>query len=214
MRLVSAAKALPKRHPAGVLQRSAYYFIFPTVVMTVTVQIMILRSTRFQEYSSWSWDPSEKTLPNFNDVTDHALQDSLMPVCTDPCLWKAGINGSWVQDFDFARDHGQYDSPWVIPPGPYQRRTGGAHVPSKDAPFPWRTSWKWVDQQCSVDVMTYDGICRVLKRLNIRHLLFYGDSLTQSHVTSFVNKMNSTNFYMDKEKDVIIKGVLTCHVKY
>ena len=61
--------------------------------------------------------------------------------------------------------------------------------------------------------MTYDGICRVLKRLNIRHLLFYGDSLTVvSHVTSFVNKMNSTNFYMDKEKDVIIKGVLTCQV--
>ena len=95
MRLISAAKALSKRHPAGVLQRSAYYFIFPTVVMTVTVQIMILRSTRFQEYSSWSWDPSEKTLPNFNNVADHALQDSLMPVCMDPCLWKAGIDGSW-----------------------------------------------------------------------------------------------------------------------
>ena len=122
-----------------------------------------------------------------------------MPVCTDPCLWKAGIDGS--------------DSPWVIPPGPYKQRTGGAHVPSKDAPFPWRTSWKWVDQQCSVDVMSYDDIYRVLKRLNIRHLLFYGDdSLTESHVTSFVNKMNSTNFYMDKEKDVIIKGVLTCQV--
>ena len=155
MRLISAAKALPKRHPAGVLQRSAYYFIFPTVVVTVTVQIMILRSTRFQEYSSWSWDSSEKTLPNSNDVTDHGLEDSLMPVCTDPCLWKAGIDGS--------------DSPWVIPPGPYKQRTGGAHVPSKDAIFSWRTSWKWVDhQQCSVDVMTYDGICRVLKRLNIR----------------------------------------------
>jgi hypothetical protein len=125
------------------------------------------------------------------------------PVCVDPCLWKAGINGSWVQDFEFAENYGQYLTPWVIPPGPYFRRTAGAFIPSEDAPFPWRTSWKWVDHECSVDVMTYDGICRIMEGLNIRHLLFYGDSLTESHYSSFVNKMGLINF--DKTK-----GVLTC----
>lgn len=129
----------------------------------------------------------------------------------DPCLRKAGINGSWVQDFDFSRNHGQYDTPWVVPDGPYQRRTSGAFVPSEDAPFPWRTSWKWVDQECPVNVMTYDGICNILKRLNIRHLLFYGDSLSRQHYNSFVNQMNSTNFDKEKEKQVNA-GVLTCQV--
>ena len=130
-------------------------------------------------------------------------KDEHVPVCADPCIWKAGIDGSWVQDFDFARDYGQYDTPRAIADGPYGKRTAGAHVPSKDAPFPWRTSWKWVDQECPVDVMTYVGICHILKRLNIRRLLFYGDSLTEQHYSSFVNQMNSTNF--DKAK-----GVLTC----
>jgi hypothetical protein len=51
-----------------------------------------------------------------------------IPECTDKYLWLAGINGSWVQAFDFARDHGQYSSPWVIGPGPYFRRTAGAFV--------------------------------------------------------------------------------------
>ena len=87
---------------------------------------------------------------------------STAAVCVDPCLWKAGINGSWVQDFEFAENYGQYPTPLVIPQGPYFRRTAGAFIPSEDAPFPWRTSWKWVDHECSVDVMTYDGICRIL----------------------------------------------------
>ena len=130
-----------------------------------------------------------------------------VPACMDPCLENTGINGSWVQDFGFARDYGQYDTPLVLPEGPYARRTGGAHVPSKEAPFPWRTSWKWVDRQCPVDIMTYANICRITMKLNIRHFLFYGDSLTESHHRSFVNKMNSTNF--DKNT-----GVLTCHEQH
>jgi hypothetical protein len=101
--------------------------------------------------------------------------------CTDKCPWLAGINGSWVQDFDFARDHGQYPSPWVIGPGPYFRRTAGAFVPSEDEPFPRRTSWKWIDNQkeCQVDSLTYKKLCQVLGKLQDRRILL-GDPLTQS----------------------------------
>jgi len=161
------------------------------------VILQFLRKLDRYEYADTSWNEVAHLYPSDKDAQ----------VChTDPCLWNAGINGSWVQDFDFARNHGQYVTPWVVPDGPYGKRTGNAHVASEDAPFPWRTSWKWMDHQCSVDVMTYDNICHALRKLEIRHILFFGDSLTESHYTSFVNKMGLTNF--DKAR-----GVLSCQMQ-
>jgi len=138
------------------------------------------------------------------------IKTDAIPTVINSYVENVGINGSWVQDFDFARDYGQYSTPWVYPLGPYGKRTAGAFVPSEDAPFPWPTSWKWVDNECSVDIMTYEGICHVLKRHNIRHILFYGDSLTNSHYTSFVNMLSSKHFEETGTFKKGNNGVLTC----
>ncbi|CAJ1951442.1 unnamed protein product [Cylindrotheca closterium] len=121
--------------------------------------------------------------------------------CQDACLWKSGINGSWVQDFDFARDYGQYEEPWVIEEGPFQRCTAGAFQPSEDAPFPWRTSWRWVDHEsdCQVDILTLDKFCKVLQRLNVKRILFFGDSLTDAMYNSFANKIGHANFRLNPD---------------
>ena len=121
--------------------------------------------------------------------------------CRDLCLWKTGINGSWIQDFDFARDYGQYPKPWVIPEGPFQRKTAGAFQPSKDAPFPWRTSWKWVDHEtdCQVDILTIDKFCTVLRELKVDRILFFGDSLTESMYNSLANMVGRDHFRLSPD---------------
>jgi hypothetical protein len=100
--------------------------------------------------------------------------------CTNKCLWNSGRNGSWVQDWDFAKEHGQYPNPWVIPHGPYATRTHFRFRPSDDAPFSWPSSWKWVDngKDCQVDIMTHDELCKVLIKEKIHRILFFGDVST------------------------------------
>mmetsp|Transcript_20103 Transcript_20103/g.49347 ORF Transcript_20103/g.49347 Transcript_20103/m.49347 type:complete len:429 (+) Transcript_20103:359-1645(+) len=127
--------------------------------------------------------------------------------CQDSCLWTSGINGSWVQDFDFARDHGQYETPWVIEEGRYQKRTAGAFRPSKDAPFPWRTSWRWVNHDdddetaadCQVDILTFHKFCKVLQKLNVQRILFFGDSLTEAMYRSLANKIGRNGFRLSPD---------------
>ncbi|CAJ1957947.1 unnamed protein product [Cylindrotheca closterium] len=132
--------------------------------------------------------------------------------CQDACLWKSGINGSWVQDFDFARDHGQFEKPLVIKDGPFQRRTAGAFQPSEDAPFPWRTSWRWVDHEsdCQVDILTLDKFCKVLQKLNVQRILFFGDSLTDAMYTGLANKIGHANFRLNPDNQR--NGSMICPV--
>ncbi|EED86838.1 predicted protein [Thalassiosira pseudonana CCMP1335] len=112
------------------------------------------------------------------------------PDCSDTCLSEAGVNGTWIQDWDFATNHGQFEYR-LYPRGPFGDRTYGSFVPSDDAPFPWETSWKWKDynEDCQVDIMTHDMMCEVLTQLSVDRIFFYGDSLTQSMYTSLMNKL-------------------------
>jgi len=50
-----------------------------------------------------------------------------------------------VQDWDFAKEYGNYRER-VVPVSSVGRRTHGRFRPSEDAPFRWPTSWKWVDR--------------------------------------------------------------------
>ena len=94
--------------------------------------------------------------------------------CTNKCLWNSGRNGSWVQDWDFAKEHGQYPDPLVIPNGPFLRKTHLRFRPSDDAPFAWPSSWKWVDndKDCQVDIMTHAELCKVLVKEK-RSIVFF-----------------------------------------
>jgi len=112
-------------------------------------------------------------------------------ICNNKCLSRTGVNGTWIQDWDFARDHGQYHR-WVYPNGPYVARRDRLFKPSPDSPYPWRTSWKWhsdADADCQVNIMTHEKLCKVLFDLNVNQILFYGDSLTESMYTAFMNKL-------------------------
>ena len=109
--------------------------------------------------------------------------------CVEECLWLTGFNGTWIQDWDFAEKHGQYSSPIAYPLGPFGQRTVGRFKPSADAPYPWPTSWKWMDhnKDCQINVMSHEKLCTVLIKLKVRRVLFYGDSLTQGMYESFMN---------------------------
>lgn len=113
-----------------------------------------------------------------------------LPACQDECLWTAGANGTWIQDWEFAEEHGQYEK-WAYPNGPYVKRRDRAFRPDEDSPFQWRTSWRWVDYSpnCPVDIMTKEKMCRTLTKLGIVRILFYGDSLSREMYTALMNKL-------------------------
>jgi len=118
-----------------------------------------------------------------NKGTDNLSSDQL-PACNN--------KSTWIQDWDFARDHGQYNR-WVYPNGPYTAGRDRAFKPSSGSPYPWRTSWKWHsdvgDADCQVNIMTHEKLCNALFDLNVYQLLFYGDSLTEMMYTAFMNKL-------------------------
>jgi hypothetical protein len=126
------------------------------------------------------------------------------------CLNVLGRNGTWVQDWDFAQRYGQYKLPRAVGMGPFVKRTRGKFKPSADAPFPWETSWKWVDHNsinqdtCQVDyTMDADKMCSVLGQLGVDRIFFLGDSLSESQYTSFLNSMGRDRLvnYTDHVKE-------------
>ena len=125
-----------------------------------------------------------------NGVSRNRPQDLDVSVCDDECLWKTGTNGKWIQDWDFARDHGQYHL-WPYPHGPSRRTREWKFKPDADSPFQWRTSWRWVDSSpgCQVDIMTREKLCSVLTKLGIARILFYGDSMSGGMYHALMNKL-------------------------
>ena len=65
-------------------------------------------------------------------------------LCPTKCSKILGQNGTWIQDWNYSAMHGQYPSR-AVPNKPYGARTYGRFQPSDDAPFPWPTSFRWVD---------------------------------------------------------------------
>jgi hypothetical protein len=115
--------------------------------------------------------------------------------CAATCLADVGQNGTWVQDWEFAKEFGQHSVPLVVKGGPYIGRTWGKFRPSEKAPFRWESSWKWIDYSpdgCRVDsTMSADDLCDVLAKLDVHRVLFVGDSLAKSQYHSLLNKLGS-----------------------
>eukprot|EP00547_Thalassionema_nitzschioides_P000526 CAMPEP_0194207486 /NCGR_PEP_ID=MMETSP0156-20130528/6214_1 /TAXON_ID=33649 /ORGANISM="Thalassionema nitzschioides, Strain L26-B" /LENGTH=384 /DNA_ID=CAMNT_0038934259 /DNA_START=79 /DNA_END=1233 /DNA_ORIENTATION=- len=137
-------------------------------------------------------DPFENATQSDKDTSIHQ------------CLNALGKNGTWVQDWEFARKFGQHVIPLVESYGPFYRRTWGRFKPTAEIPFPWQTSWRWLDfnsfgDDCQIDyTMGGESICEALQALNITHLYFNGDSMTQSQYTSFINKLGSQYVTIDR----------------
>lgn len=137
------------------------------------------------------------------------------PVCSDECLWKAGADGTWVQDWSFAREHGQYER-WAYPNGPYVAGHDRAFRPSSDSPFLWRTSFRWVDSSsdCPVDIMTRERLCEVLAKLDASRMLFFGDSLTRAMYTAFMNKLGDVHIKPNYRGSFVCGVNRTVEVQY
>jgi hypothetical protein len=121
-----------------------------------------------------------------------------LKLCPTKCSKILGQNGTWIQDWNYSTMHGQYPSR-AIRNGAWQGRTHGKFQPSDDAPFPWATSFRWVDsnsldESCQINyTMTAATFCDALLKLDIGVVIFSGDSLTRSMRTSLFNKMGKEN---------------------
>jgi hypothetical protein len=139
------------------------------------------------------------------------------------CLQVLGTNGTWVQDWDFALSYGQYATPLVFPWGPFGRKMLSSLVPSKEAPVHWETSWRWVDYNnvtiddtvknkvgCQIDytiTKTYTKLCSILETLNIRRVLFLGDSLADHQYRGLLNMLPIANVTKFRKTN---RHLLTC----
>jgi hypothetical protein len=134
------------------------------------------------------------------DRADDLSSYGQFPVCNNVCLWRTGVNGTWIQYWDFARDHGQYKR-YVYPDWPYLARRDSVFRPSPNSPYPWQTSWKWHadvdDADFPLNMMTHEKLCNMLSDLNVYHILFYGDSLSNQIYTAFMNKLGD-NVYVNR----------------
>ncbi len=128
--------------------------------------------------------------------------------CTNRCLWTTGAAGAWIRDWDFAAKHGQYPAPRVHPNGPYLAGRDRAFRPSPEAPFPWRTSWRWHDRDadCPIDALTHEELCRVLSpgNLDVDAIAFYGDSITEGMYHALLNKLGPVHVRTGAEYDNIL----------
>ena len=160
-------------------------------VQRILLVIFLIMLTVLQFESLIGASQVRKTM----EIQAHPLLWDLMARGDDadsPCMNILGKNGTWVQDWNFSKHYGQYQSPLVIPPGPYVQKTWGKFQPSDSAPFRWETSWRWQDasQVCKIDyTVSAVKFCNVLYSLQVTRVLFFGDSLSQLMATSFLNKM-------------------------
>ena len=129
-------------------------------------------------------------------------------------LSSIGQDGKWEQDWDFAETYGQFPLPRLIKAGQMDRARHEKFQPSHDAPYPWPTSWKWIDKQphCKMQIMLPEVLCQLLEDFDIDRIGFYGDSLTQQHYESFVNKLGSQ--YVQLSADNKFNSTLLCNSTY
>jgi len=128
--------------------------------------------------------------------SDSIFVTTALPICKSKCLWSTGKNGSWIQDWNFSKHHAQYPQPLAVHPGPYRRKTDSRFQPSSDAPFPWPSSFRWVDHDddCQVSIVDIKGFCNMLVKHNVHRILFFGDSLTASMYQSLMNYLGGSFF--------------------
>jgi hypothetical protein len=130
-------------------------------------------------------------------------------LCPTKCSKILGQNGTWIQDWNYSATHGQYPSR-VTPHGPFEKRTHGKFQPSDDAPFPWPTSFRWVDSNsldegCQIDYTMHAAtFCDVLLKLDIGRVLFSGDSLARGMRFSLLNMMGKENVQSFSNEDHLI----------
>ena len=162
--------------------------------------------------------------PEANDTSMIAVLETRVKRLQQ-CLDQLGKNGTWVQDWNFAKEYGQYDGDKIIyEEGPHSKRTWGSFKPTQEMPFGYWTSWRWLDyntvlqnesnldRECQVDhTLAGEKFCNVLLGLNISSIYFHGDSLMDSQYKSLMNKLGSdyvknATAKVQKEATIVCNG--------
>jgi len=207
----------PRRNrPGHAIKKSkgpptAAHKLFRRVAGTVLCVLPLLsvhQPTIITRSTARSGNCSKTAQPNRNSKD---IQESLATIQKiQECASVLGYNGSWVQDWDYAKEYGQYAEPRIYEMATFSKRTMGRFHPSPDAPYRWETSWKWQDhnnlrfwnsttsinastttRQCQIDyTMDADTLCSLLAELEITRVLFWGDSMGIAAFESFINKLN------------------------
>jgi hypothetical protein len=130
---------------------------------------------------------------------DHADSAYLPEIekAASSCSNVLGNNGTWIRDWEFARDYGQYQELRIDPLTPFLQGTWARFRPSEEAPFPWQTSYRWVDDNphgCQIDytlATSCPKTCDLLHQLGVNRILFFGDSMSDAQYSSLINLLGS-----------------------
>ena len=170
-------------------------------VLKLGVLVFLLRqffSNISISISSHYYSSTKKRLHYYSSTLISNSTNDPKALCPTKCSKILGQNGTWIQDWNYSAMHGQYPSR-AVPNKPYGARTYGRFQPSDDAPFPWPTSFRWVDSNslgegCQIDyTMNGSTFCDLLLKLEIGMVIFSGDSLTWSMRRSLFNNMGKAN---------------------
>ena len=136
-------------------------------------------------------------------------------ICTNKCLWRMGTNGTWIQDWEYARAHGQYLNAH-FPNGKVLDERDWRFKPTKESPFQWRTSFRWQDFEpgCNIDIMTKDKLCSVLIGLDVHRIFMHGDSLTRNMYFSLMNMLGKGVITFDERDTKLYTSSMNCNMNH
>lgn len=130
------------------------------------------------------------------------------------CLEHRGESGSWIQDWDYAKQ-AQYEtfprnigtiSSQLDWQKKRERFAQQRFLPTEDAPFRCETSWRWQDDHCNVTLITLEGLCRLMMEMQISRIQVIGDSMSSTFSSSFLSLIGNGNLtvdFWDKELSVV-----------
>jgi len=215
---ITVAATIVSTSPSHLALRLAKRSCWRRVSLAFFIVLCFLLHHRIRSSSSLL---SLSSLSSTQSPRSRSRSRSHPPLCRSPALLHLGRDGTWIQDWDHARRHGNYPNGRVVPAkkGRAERLTHGRFRPSEEAPFPWPTSWRWAartdrgngngnatdataeweseseseSEFYPLRVTTAEEMCHLLaSKLNVRKIAFYGDSLTMSQYESFLNLMGTS----------------------
>lgn len=101
------------------------------------------------------------------------------------CLEHRGDDGRWELDWQYAEGH-QYKTYGNFPAGMIANQL---FQPSPNQPYRLPTAYRWLDSRCKTPTVTREGLCTVLKRLNVTLIYVAGDSMNEGFMTSLRGMM-------------------------
>eukprot|EP00980_Cylindrotheca_fusiformis_P011484 scaffold2663_cov73-Cylindrotheca_fusiformis.AAC.6 len=118
----------------------------------------------------------------------HHQQQAAAATRIRKCLEQRGTNGYWFIDDDFSRKtfyrHGPRSSQWA--------KSNAGYVPNRTYvgnQYNWKDNIETLLQCRPMEAVTFSSFCKIMMALNIRRIIFVGDSLAMSQRDSLFKLM-------------------------